>query len=279
MGQLWPGNRPPLPAGDAFVSISKAIEQELRDSCRSGTMRPLAVSGTSHGKEDSPRIVAIPNGVPVPDVAWQRRPDWRAAPRAAFVGRLAPEKGLDVLVSAWPLVRARYPEARLTLIGEGPQRPALEEMVKNLGMGLGPGQAVDISGAVPEPSKLLRGADLFILPSREEGMSISLLEAMALGIPLVASSIAGNRRLVSDFKHGRLAPPDDPQALANVIVDQWDNFDRAFHMSRAARSRVKQEFSIHAIARKHLALFGRNSAKPATTITTCVTASCLQIEG
>ena len=58
-----------------------------------------------------------------------------------------------------------------------------------------------------------------------------------------------------DFKHGRLAPPEDPQALARVIVEQWENFDRAFHMSRAARSRVKQEFSITAVARKHLALF------------------------
>jgi glycosyltransferase involved in cell wall biosynthesis len=239
----------------AFVSISKAIEQELRDSYRAGTMRPPRSKSTAHAEEDSPRIAAIPNGVPVPACAWQRRPDWRGAPRAAFVGRLAPEKGLDVLVSAWPLVRARYPDARLTLIGDGPQRLALEEIVKNLGMSLGPGQAVDIPGAALEPKEVLRAADLFILPSREEGMSIALLEAMALGIPLVASSIAGNRRLVSDFKHGRLAPPDDPKALAGVIVDQWDNFDRAFHMSRAARSRVEQEFSIQTVARKHLALF------------------------
>jgi glycosyltransferase involved in cell wall biosynthesis len=239
----------------AFVSISKAIEQELRDSYRAGTMRPARSKSTAHGEEDSPRIVAIPNGVPVPECAWQRRPDWRGAPRAAFVGRLAPEKGLDVLVAAWPFVRARYPEAQLTLIGDGPQRLALEEIVRNLGMSLGPGQAVDIPGAALEPSEVLLAADLFILPSREEGMSIALLEAMALGIPLVASSIAGNRRLVSDFKHGRLAPPDDPKALAGVIVDQWDNFDRAFHMSRAARSRVEQEFLIQTVARKHLALF------------------------
>jgi glycosyltransferase involved in cell wall biosynthesis len=86
-------------------------------------------------------------------------------------------------------------------------------------------------------------------------MSIALLEAMALGIPLVASSIPGNRRIVGDFKHGRLAPPDDPEALARVIDEQWTDFDRAFHMSRAARSRVEQGFSIRRMAREHLRLF------------------------
>jgi len=73
--------------------------------------------------------------------------------------------------------------------------------------------------------------------------------------PLVASSIPGNRRIVSDFKHGRLAPADDPEAIARAILEQWTNFDRAFHMGRAARGRVQQEFSIAAVARKHLALF------------------------
>ena len=86
-------------------------------------------------------------------------------------------------------------------------------------------------------------------------MSIALLEAMALGVPLVASSIPGNRQIVGDFKHGRLSPPDNPEALARVIIHQWDNFDRAFHMGRSARSRIDQEFSIRIVARKHLALF------------------------
>ena len=80
---------------------------------------------------------------------------------------------------------------------------------------------------------------------------------MALGIPLVASSIPGNRRLISDFKHGRLAPPDDPVALARVIIEQWNDFDRAVHMSRAARSRVEQEFSIQPSPASTLSCFGQ----------------------
>jgi len=230
------GNR--CKQADAFVAISREIAREL-----------------SEGGYEPARIHALPNGVPVPESAWQRRPGWRTAPRAVFVGRLAPEKGLRTLIDAWPVIRIALPGARLTLIGEGPERPALEVQARSLGLTLGPDQAVEIPGAVADATAALRDADLFVLPSKEEGMSIALLEAMALGIPLVASSIPGNRRLVSDFKHGRLAPPEDPRALARVIIEQWENFDRAFHMSRAARSRVMQEFSITAVARKHLALF------------------------
>src|SRR5207253_2758209 len=86
-----------------------------------------------------------------------RRPDWRMAPRAVFVGRLAPEKGLDTLVDAWPLVRAAYPEARLMLIGEGPERAALEARLGVLGLTLGPGQAVELPGAVAAARAAPRG--------------------------------------------------------------------------------------------------------------------------
>jgi glycosyltransferase involved in cell wall biosynthesis len=239
----------------AFVAISKAIERELREAWKTGTMRPPRFGDKRQEETTVLRIQAIPNGVPVPEFAWHRRANWQTAPRAIFMGRLAPEKGLDTLINAWPVIRATYPDAQLILKGEGPLRPMLEERVRALGMTLGPGQAVDMPGSTADPIEALRGADLFVLPSREEGMSIALLEAMALGIPLVASSIHGNRQLVGDFKHGRLVPPDDPQALARVISDQWENFDRAFHMSRAARSRVEQEFSIQRMARNHLALF------------------------
>ncbi|MGP0067220.1 MAG: glycosyltransferase family 4 protein [Isosphaeraceae bacterium] len=239
----------------AFVAISKAVEDELLEAWRDGTLRESSLDRMMRRPRTQPRIVPLPNGVPVPATPWQKRPDWRASPRAAFVGRLAPEKGLDTLIDAWPTVRAAYPTARLLLIGEGPERPTLESRIASHGLTLGPGQAVEMPGAVPDSTAALRDVDLFVLPSREEGMSIALLEAMALGLPAVASSIPGNRRLISDFKHGRLAPPDDPDGIARVINEQWANFDRAFHMGRAARSRVEQEFSIRIVARKHLELF------------------------
>lgn len=220
---------------DAFVSIAQAVTSELHAA----------------GYEPA-RIHAIPNGVPVPDPPWQRRSEWQAQPRAVFVGRLAPEKGLDTLLEAWAtaVVRER-PQARLTLIGEGSERSALETQVERLGLR----SAVEFAGRLDDPVARLRECDLFVLPSREEGMSIALLEAMALGIPVVGSAIPGNRRLIQDFKHGRLAAAGDPRAFGDAILDQWSNFDRAIHMGRAARGRVVQEFSIAAVARAHLDLF------------------------
>jgi glycosyltransferase involved in cell wall biosynthesis len=219
---------------DAYVSISQAVTEEL----------------TTAGY-DATKIHALPNGVPVPEPAWNRRPNWREAPRAAFLGRLAPEKGLDLLIDAWPTVRETFPNARLTIVGEGPERPALEARVERLGL-IG---AVELPGTSDDSTAVLRTSDLFVLPSREEGMSIALLEAMALGVPLVATSIPGNRRVIQTFKHGRLVAPEDSAALARGILDQWNTFDRAFQMSREARRRIQNEFSIGAVAKRHIELF------------------------
>jgi glycosyltransferase involved in cell wall biosynthesis len=240
---------------DAFVTISESIDRELHQAFSSGTMRPFFLARHPARERDRPRIVSIPNGVPVPTTSWKTRPGWQACPRAVFVGRLAPEKGLDTLIRAWPEVRARFPTAQLVLYGEGPERPGLLALAESLGLALGPGRAVEFAGRVADPTDALRNADLFVLPSREEGMSIALLEAMALGMPVVASSIEGNRRLVADCEHARLAPGDDPTGLGRTIIDQWEHFDRAVEMGLAARRRIEQEFSIQAVARQHLELF------------------------
>ena len=219
---------------DALVAISPAVRGEL-----------------VAGGYDPTRVFDLPNGVPVPETPWQPRGDPDSL-RAAFVGRLAPEKGLDALVDAWPVVLEQRPEARLTLIGEGPERPRLAGRIARLGLG----RSIDLPGVSPDPSSLLRESDLFVLPSREEGMSIALLEAMALGIPSVASAIPGNLALMTEGVHGRLAPPDDPPSLARVILEHRADPD-ASAMAQAARRRVVEHYSIAAVARRHLELFAR----------------------
>jgi glycosyltransferase involved in cell wall biosynthesis len=193
--------------------------------------------------------------VPVPSSPWRPRRGWHTAPRAVFVGRLAPEKGIDTLIAAWPQVTSRFPAAQLVLAGEGRELAALDNQARSLGLTIGPGQSVEFAGLVGEPALALRQADLFVLPSREEGMSIALLEAMALGIPIVASLIPGNLRLIEDGVHGRLVPPEGPAALARTIIEQWEHLAQATEMGFAARARVEREFSIQAVARQHLALF------------------------
>lgn len=235
----------------AVVAISKVVEDELREAWARGSKADARWRRGERTSTPAPRIVPIPNGVPVAEQAWQRRPGWREAPRAVFLGRLAPEKGLEVLVRAWSRVVREQPAARLELVGEGPERGRLEAEVERLGLA----GSVALPGMAGDIAAVLRGADLFVLPSREEGMSIALLEAMALGMPLVVSSIPGNRRLVADFRHGRLFARDDEAALAAAILDQWADLDRALHMGRAARSLVQQKYSIAAMARRHLELF------------------------
>ena len=218
---------------DAFVSISDAVRGELIE-----------------GGYDPARIVDLPNGVPVPDQVWTPPPPGPI--RAAFVGRLALEKGLDTLVEAWGIVVASHPGARLTLVGEGPERPKLEGMVARLGLA----GSVAMPGSTADPSIVLRESDVFVLPSREEGMSIAFLEAMALGIPSIATAIPGNCGLIDDGVHGRLVPPDDPPALARALMQ-----DHPPTMAEAARRRVVEHYSIDAVARRHLDLFERLVAK------------------
>ena len=240
---------------DAFVCISRSVEEELLESLECGTMRPSKAESISNRELKPPRVISIPNGVPVPESPWQTRTGWSTNPRAVFVGRLAPEKGIDTLIAAWTHVIATFPSAQLILAGEGRELVALQDQAMTLGLTIGPGQSVEFKGVVADPTAVLRQADLFVLPSREEGMSIALLEAMALGIPIVASLIAGNQRLVEDRAHGRLVPPNDPAALSRTIIEQFEAYARAVEMGLAARHRVEHEFSIRAVARQHLALF------------------------
>jgi glycosyltransferase involved in cell wall biosynthesis len=173
-------------------------------------------------------------------------PDRYAGPSTAtgadllFVGRLAAVKGVPVLFDALRLIGDRLPGLRLTLIGDGPERPAL--MAEAAAMGLA--GRVHFAGykTSDEVAAALLQADLLVLPSFAEGVPVVLMEAMASGLPVVTSRIAGIPELVEDGVSGHLVPPGNPEALAEAIVGVLTAPDRAA-MGAAGRRRVTRDFN------------------------------------
>jgi glycosyltransferase involved in cell wall biosynthesis len=173
------------------------------------------------------------------------------SPVAVYTGRLHESKGLRDLVRAWPIVMLRWPQARLWLIGDGPDREELFELILDLGLR----DAVFMPGAFDDVQDVLAAADVFVLPSYEEGMSLSLLEAMARGVPVVASDIPGNRLLVDHQDHGLLAPLRDPVRLAQTIHEVFAAPRAAQRRAQLAHDRVRERYSLRHMAETHLALF------------------------
>jgi glycosyltransferase involved in cell wall biosynthesis len=128
------------------------------------------------------------------------------------VGRLAPQKGHADLVRAWRRVRAAFPTATLAIAGEGPARPLLERLTRDLGIG----GSVRLVGHVSDVPSFLAALDLFVMPSRWEGFGLALLEALASGRACVASTADSLPEVVGSA--GLLVPPSDPAALGAAIV-------------------------------------------------------------
>jgi glycosyltransferase involved in cell wall biosynthesis len=130
--------------------------------------------------------------------------------RVGCVGRLIRDKAFDTMIRALPAVLTAA-DVELVIAGEGPERARLEEAAVGL--------PVRFQGFLPTPravASFLRGLDLFVLPSRYEGLPNAVLEALACGVPVVATDVPGMREAVRD--HGTLVPPDDPQRLAEAVV-------------------------------------------------------------
>src|SRR5207247_3601899 len=133
---------------------------------------------------------------------------------AVAVGRLAHVKGFDVLLEAVALVRQAMPEFSLRIVGDGPERAALERLISDLHLA----DSVELVGYKEDPTGHFEEAGLYLLSSRSEGIPLTLLEAMACGLPLVATAVGGVPEIVSDEKEGLLVRPEDPVALFRAIL-------------------------------------------------------------
>jgi glycosyltransferase involved in cell wall biosynthesis len=233
----WPDgvgrlNRRLTPITDAFIAVAPSHGTFLRE----------------HERFPADKVKVIPNGVdtrrfsPTPDAHAVRR-DLGISPTApvvSIVAALRPEKNHELFLQAAARVVRVLPEARFLIVGEGGRRRALEELAGQLGLA----GSVQFLGARGDVPRILTATDVFALTSHNEANPISILEAMSVGRPIVATDVGSIHEVVSNGTQGLLVPPGDPQAFAEGLLDLLHEPLRAREMGDAARERVVANWSL-----------------------------------
>lgn len=235
----------------AVTTVSEEIAPPLRDG---GWVSPE-------------RLLTIANGV---DTEEFRPAEDPGAERArlgltrqhrlvGMVQRLSPEKDPANLLRAFVRVAGEAPEARLVVIGEGPLRVELETLAVDSGVR----NRVHFLGERPDVAQLLPALDVFCLPSRTEGISLSLLEAMACGLPVVATAVGGTPAVVAEGRSGFLVPPERPDELADSLLKVLKDPAAARMMGDEGRRIACARYSLAASVERYAALYERVSGRRA----------------
>jgi glycosyltransferase involved in cell wall biosynthesis len=203
---------------------------------------------------ESDRTVVIPNAVDVAG-ALRREPAGRERPLIVAVGRLKAPKDFLTLVRA--LGRLEPGSFDAVIVGEGPDRPQLEAEIGRLGLA----DHVALVGERRDVPELLAGADIFALASSSEGMPVSVLEAMAAELPVVASRVGGLAEQVIDGETGVLVEPGDPEHLAVALAGLIADGELRRRLGAAGRARAEQAFDLEPFRRAHLELYSRELAR------------------
>jgi glycosyltransferase involved in cell wall biosynthesis len=199
-------------------------------------------------------------------------PNWLPGPALIVaLGRLAEEKGHDVLVRAHARVRAEGLRHHLVIVGEGPARRALERLAEQLGVS----NTVLMPGFMPNPFPVVAAASLFCFPSRSEGWGRALAEALALGVPAVAADcVSGPGEILEDGRFGCLVPVDSVSDLTSAIARHLREPERLAAKARAGQEHAARNFSVAARADRYLELFAEMRSAPRAGIMALRGAGC-----
>lgn len=237
--------RVPLIITESQIGPDMRLSDAERSAVRASYLGARAVVYVSAGNRDisanaigldAVRSVVVPNGVDVTELESLRRttPYPRTPARLACVARLSPEKSVDTVLRAVEQL-PREMVSEVGVFGEGALRDVLIGQADDLGVS----DRVRWHGWVPDVAQRLCDHDMFVLPSLAEGMPYALLEAMAVGLPVVATDIPGNTEVLLGGRLGRLAPPGDPAGLAAAIRGSLIDRELTASMVRAAYGRVR----------------------------------------
>ena len=241
MPQIW--KKAIFWAYDRFISsfahdATVAVSQTVADMALSGHLIPRK---RLHVIQNGVRLSRFEAANPPPEglKAELLGPSYSDGPLILCVARLVWFKGLHTLVSALPAIASAHPDARVLVVGDGELREELVRQARDMGVE----NTIVFVGERNDVPDLLRIADLFVLPSVSEGMPISILEAMANRLPVVATNVGGIPELVRDGETGELVPSGDPHSLARAVIELLSNPDRMQAAGAAARTRLETHFS------------------------------------
>ena len=236
------------PRMDHLIAVSRAIVRKVEDEGRVGAPISLIYNGVDLQRYDHQEACCtlraeydIPNGGPIVGV----------------VARLESEKGHPTLLEAWPRVLATVPDAHLLVVGEGSRHEELQAQAGSLGLlGSDPsnprselGRRVIFTGRRDDVPAVTAALDVAVLPSYREAQGLSILEAMALSRPVVASAVGGIPEMIEDGRSGLLVPPHDADALARAITRLLRDHPLADTLGRAGRELVHERFCVELMVR------------------------------
>lgn len=245
-GREW-ANRKLSGWSDATIAVSECVRQvEI-----------------AQARTDPAKVITIHNGI---EAEWYRQIDSTVRDRIrrelktpnealviASVGRLHPVKGLAKLLVAMKSVHARFPEVYLWLVGDGELRSTLEAQARQLGLD----DVVVFTGTRLDVPEILTAVDIFTLASHVEGMPNAILEAMAAGLPVVATQVGGVPEIVVEGQTGLLVPPADDKVLAQALLTLIEDASLRRRLGLAGRQRVLGQFDIAVTRQKTVDLYGR----------------------